>query len=71
MFAMIPSVATAVASLTLPQVRTVAIGNIHLQPEFWGDLPLASRGGRDERVMAALRRQGKLLFCGELIDNHK
>jgi hypothetical protein len=27
MFAMIPSVATTVASLTLPQVRTIAVGN--------------------------------------------
>jgi hypothetical protein len=30
MFAMIPSVATAIASLTLPQVRTIAIGNTPL-----------------------------------------
>jgi hypothetical protein len=73
MFAMIPSVATAIASLTLPQVRTIAVGNTHRlrvrrdsHPEFWGDLLVACRG-RDERAMAALRRQGKLLFCGELI----
>jgi hypothetical protein len=77
MFAMIPSVATAIASLTLPQVRTIAIGNTHRlrvrwdsQPEFWGDLLVACRG-RDERAMAALRREGKLLFCGELIENHQ
>jgi hypothetical protein len=77
MFAMTPSVATAIASLTLPQVRTIAEGNTHLlrvrwdsNPEYWGDLLVACRG-RDERAMAALRRQGKLLFCGELIESHK
>jgi hypothetical protein len=71
MFAMIPSVATGIASLTLPRVRTIAVGNTHRlrvrwdsHPEFWGDLLVACRG-RDERAMAALRRQGKLLFCGE------
>ena len=77
MFAMIPSVATAIASLTLPQVRTITVANTHRlrvrwdsQPEFWGDLLVACRG-RDERAMAALRRQGKLLFCGELIQIRK
>jgi hypothetical protein len=77
MFAMNSSVATAIASLTLPQVRTIAIGNTHRlrvrwdsHPEFWGDLLVACRG-RDERVLAALRRQGKLLFCGELIESHQ
>jgi hypothetical protein len=77
MFAMIPSVATAIASLILPQVRTIAVGNTHRlrvrwdsHPEFWGDLLVASRG-RDEQSMAALRRHGKLLFCGELIESHQ
>lgn len=77
MFAMIPSVATAIASLTLPQVRAIAVGNTHRlrvrwdsDPEYWGDLLVACRG-RDEPAMAALRRQGKLLFCGELIEGHK
>ena len=77
MFAMIPSVATAIASLTLPQVRTIAVGNTHRirvrwdsHPEFWGDLLVACRG-RDERALAALRREGKLLFCGELIESHQ
>jgi len=77
MFAMSPSVATAIASLTLPQVRTIAIGNTHRlrvrwdsHAEFWGDLLVACRG-KDERALAALRRQGKLLFCGELIESHK
>jgi hypothetical protein len=76
MFAMIPSVAKTIASLTLPQVRTIAVGNTHRlrvrwdsHPEFWGDLLVACRG-RDERALAALRRQGKLLFCGELIGSH-
>jgi hypothetical protein len=77
MFAMIPSVATAIASLTLPQVRTIAVGNTHRlrvrwdsHPEFWRDLLVACRA-RDEPAMAALRRQGKLLFCGELIESHQ
>ena len=73
MFAMIPSVATTIASLTLPQVRTVAVGNTRRlrvrwdsHPEFWGDLLVACRG-RDETALATLRRQGKLLFCGEFV----
>ena len=73
MFAMVPSVAMAIASLTLPQVRTIAVGNTRRlrvrrdsHPEFWGDLLVACRG-RDERALAALRRQGKLLFCGEVV----
>jgi hypothetical protein len=76
MFAMTPSVAATIASLTLPQVRTIAVDNTHQlrvrwdnHPEFWGDLLVACRG-RDERALAALRRQGKLLFCGELIESH-
>jgi hypothetical protein len=76
MFAMTPSVATTIASLTLPQVRTIAVGNTHRlrvrwdsHPEFWGDLLVACRG-KDERALADLRRQGKLLFCGELIGSH-
>ena len=71
MFAMTSPVASLIASLTLPQVRTIAIGNTQKlrvrrdsDPEFWGDLLVACRAG-DERVMAAVRRQGKLLFCGE------
>jgi hypothetical protein len=77
MFGMIPSVATAIASMTLPQVRTITVGNTHRlrvrwdsHPDFWGDLLVACRG-RDEQAMAALRRQGKLLFCGELIESQK
>ena len=77
MFAMIPAVATVIASLTLPHVRTIAVGNTHQlrvrwdsHPEFWGDLLAACRG-TDEPAVAALRRQGKLLFCGELIESHQ
>jgi len=77
MFGMTSSVASIIVSLTLPQVRTVAADNTRLlrvrwdsDPEYWGDLLVASRGS-DERAMAALRRQGKLLFCGELIESHR
>jgi hypothetical protein len=53
----------------------VAAGNTRLfrgrwdsDPEYWGDLLVASREN-DKQAMAALRRQGKLLFCGELVLN--
>jgi hypothetical protein len=74
---MAPSVVSQIVSLTLPQIRAVAVGNTRLlrvrwdgDPEYWGALLVACRG-RDERAMAALRRQGKLLFCGELIESHQ
>jgi hypothetical protein len=77
MFAMTSPVASLIVSLTLPQIRAVAASNARLfrvrwdsDPEFWGELLVASRGS-DERAMDALRRQGKLLFCGELIGSHK
>jgi hypothetical protein len=73
MFAMTSPVASRIASLTLPQVRTIALGNAQQlrvrwdnNPEFWRDLLVACRAG-DERAIAAVRRQGKLLFCGELV----
>ena len=77
MFGMTSSVASLIASLTLPQIRAIAASNTRLlrvrwdrDPEFWGDLLVASRGS-DERVVAALRRQAKLMFCGELIENDR
>ena len=77
MFAMTSPVASRIASLTLQQVRTIALGNTqHLRvrwdsaPEFWRDLLIACRT-TDEQTMTALRRQAKLLFCGELIQSHK
>ncbi|MDB6084807.1 MAG: hypothetical protein JWN43_2688 [Gammaproteobacteria bacterium] len=73
MFAMTSPVANLIASLTLPQVRAIALKNTSQlrvrwdnDPEFWRDLLVASRAG-DEQAIAALRRHGKLLFCGELI----
>lgn len=73
MFAMTSSVASLIASLTLTQVRPIAVGNAQQlrvrwdsDPEFWGDLLAACRSG-DEQALAALRRQAKLLLCGELI----
>jgi hypothetical protein len=73
MFGMTSLVASLIASLTLPQVRAIAMGNSqHLRvrwdndPYFWGDLLVACRSA-DERVLAAVRRQGKLLFCGEIV----
>jgi len=77
MFAMTSPVANLIVSLTLPQIRAMAASNARLlrvrwdsDPEFWGELLVASRGS-DERAMDALRRQGKLLFCGELIGSHQ
>jgi hypothetical protein len=76
MFAMTSPVARLIVLLTLPQIRAVAASNTRLlrvrwdsDSEFWGDLLVACRRS-DERAMAALRRQGKQLFCGELIGSH-
>jgi hypothetical protein len=73
MFAMASPVATLIGSLSLPQVRAIAAGNApelrvrwDNDPEFWRDLVIACREG-DEQSIARLRRQGKLLFCGEII----
>jgi hypothetical protein len=73
MFAMTSPVVRLIASFTVSQVRAIAIGIARQlrvrwdnDTEFWRDLLVACRAG-DEDAMAALRRQGKLLFCGELI----
>ena len=73
MFAMTLSVARLIASLTVSQVRAIALGNASLlqvrwdnHPDFWRDLLTACRAG-DERAIEAVRRQGKLLFCGESV----
>jgi hypothetical protein len=72
MFAMTSAVVRLIASLTVSQVRAIAFGNASQlrvrwddDPEFWCDLLVACRAG-DERAIEAIRRQGKLLFCGEL-----
>ena len=71
MFAMTSPVVRLIASLTVSQVRAIALRNAsHLRvrweshPEFWRDLLIACRAG-DELTIEAIRRQGKLLFCGE------
>jgi hypothetical protein len=73
MFAMTSPVASLIASLTLRQVRAIAsiCGQKLLvrwddNPEFWRDLLIACRSG-DEQALAAVRRQGKLLFCGDFV----
>jgi hypothetical protein len=73
MFAMTSAVVRLIASLTVSQVRVIALRNAsQLQvrwdnhPDFWRDLLVACRAG-DEQALVALRRQGKLLFCGKLI----
>jgi hypothetical protein len=65
MFGMTSPVASVIVSLTLPQIRMVAAGNTRLfrvrwdsDPEYWGDLLVASREN-DKQAMAALRRQGQ------------
>lgn len=72
-FAMTPAVAVCIAALTMQQVRTIAIeGSRFLrirwddEPQFWRDLLICAREG-DEAALTALRRDAKLLFCGELI----
>ena len=73
MFAMSSAVPARVASLTLPQVRAIALGHAaelrvrwDNDPELWRDLLVASRAG-DSESLQAVRRQAKLLFCGVLI----
>jgi hypothetical protein len=73
MFAMTSTVASLIASLTLTQVRTIAVGNTgelrvrwDNDPELWRDLLIASRSD-ESQVLAAIRRQAKLLFCGEFL----
>jgi len=72
MFAITSPLARLVASLTLQQVRAIAVGHARelrvrweRDVEFWRDLLVACRAG-DDGSMAAARRQGKLLFCGEV-----
>jgi hypothetical protein len=72
-FAMTPAVADCIAALTMQQVRTIAIeGSRFLrirwddEPQFWRELLICAREG-DEAALTALRRDAKLLFCGELI----
>ena len=73
MFAMTSPIARLIASLTVSQVRAIALGNARElrvrwdnHPEFWRDLLTACRAD-DEKAIAAIRRQGKLLFCGEFV----
>ena len=73
MFAMTSTVASLIASLSLTQVRAIAVGNTselrvrwENDPELWRDLLIASRSG-DAEGLAAIRRQAKLLFCGEFL----
>lgn len=71
MFAMTPAVPALIASLTLSQVRAIALGNASElrvrwdnDPELWHDLLIACRAG-DLETLGAIRHQAKLLFCGE------
>jgi hypothetical protein len=73
MFAMTSPVVRLIASLTVSQVRAIALRNASQlrvrwddHPEFWRDLLIACRAV-DERAIEATRRQGKLLFCGEFV----
>jgi hypothetical protein len=71
MFAMTPAVVRLIASLTVSQMRAIAVANAGQlrvcwgnDPEFWGELLVACRAD-DEKALAAICRQGKLLFLGE------
>ena len=72
-FAMPPSVADCIATLTMQQVRTLAVESaksLRLRwdnhPRLWRDLLMAAREP-DDAALEALRREAKLHFCGELI----
>lgn len=73
MFGITLPVASRIAALTLQQVKAIALGNtLQLRIrwdgdlEFWRDLLIACMTA-DERALDGLRRQAKLLFCGEFI----
>ncbi len=73
MFAMTSPVARLIASLTVSQIRAIALGNASQlrvrwdnDPGFWRDLLTACKAG-DEEAISVIRRQAKLLFCGEII----
>ena len=73
MFAMTLSVACLIASLTVSQVRVIALrnaGQLRVRwdnhPQFWRDLLIACRAG-DDNAIEVIRRQGKLLFSGLLV----
>jgi hypothetical protein len=75
MFAMTAPVAHLIASLTVSQVRAIALANASQlrvrwenDPEFWCDLLVACQAG-DERALAPIRQQAKLLFCGEFVSS--
>jgi hypothetical protein len=68
MFAMTSTVVRLIASLTVSQVRAIALGNASQlrvrwdnDPEFWGELLTACRA-RDDEALSTLRRHAKLLF---------
>lgn len=76
LFAMPPPVAAHIASLTMQKVRMLAVesaGNIRLRWDndlrFWRELLVAALEP-DDAALAALRREAKLRFCGELIQAH-
>lgn len=71
MFAMTSPVASRIATLTLQQVRTIALSNTQKlrvrwdgDLEFWRGLPIACMTA-DERALDGVRRQAKLFFMGE------
>ncbi len=73
MFALTSPAASLIAALSLQQVRAIALRHTEQlrvrwdeDPEFWRDLLIACRADNEEDL-AAIRRQGKLLFCGELV----
>jgi hypothetical protein len=75
MFAMTSPVVHLIASLTVSQVRAIALANTgqlrvrwENDAEFWCDLLVACRAA-DERALAAIRQQAKLLFCGEFVSS--
>lgn len=65
-------VAHRLASLTMQQVRDIALHDVHRlrvrfddKPQFWRELLVAARG-TDRAVLAGLHHHAKLLFTGEV-----
>lgn len=75
-FGMAPAVADCIGALTMQQVRITAGEGVRFfrvrwddQPQFWRELLISARE-EDEAALIALRRDAKLLFCGELIQGN-
>jgi hypothetical protein len=76
LFAMPPSVAECIATLTMQQVRMLGVESANRMRlrwdndlRLWRDLLIAAHEA-DVQALEALRRDAKLRYCGELMQAH-